>query len=486
MTIRSTLLSMPSDQLSPLLTTLEAERALRKRTNRLRDYAPYPKQREFHAINARERLFMAGNQLGKTLAGAAETAMHLTGEYPDWWDGHRFDGPIIALAGSESAELTRDGVQRLLMGPPDREEEWGTGFIPAKSISDRTRRMGVPNALDSVTVRHVSGGHSTLYFKSYDQGRTKWQANTVHFVWFDEEPPEDVYFEGITRTNATKGIIMVTFTPLKGMSAVVARFLLEESPDRVTVTMTIEDALHYTEEERAKIIASYPPHERDARTRGIPTLGSGLIFPIDEREIIVEPFSIPEYWGQVGGLDFGYDHPFGAAKLAHDRENDVVYVVADYRKSHATPVIHAAALKPWGATMPWAWPHDGLRKDKDPSGVEYKELYVAQGLSMLFTKAEWSEGGIGVEAGVVDMLDRMQTGRWKVFSTCTHWLEERRLYHRKDGVIVKERDDVISASRYAYMMLRFAEVLDPDAGKARDRHRDRFYRDKTEKSWLTA
>jgi len=436
--------------------TAEIERRLR--TNKLKHYKPYPKQKEFHEKPQRERLFMAGNQLGKTWAGAYETAMHLTGEYPDWWRGQRFDGPIVALAGSESGELTRDGVQRLLIGPPDREEEWGTGAIPQRCISDRTRRQGVPNALDSVTVRHVSGEYSTLYFKSYDQGRSKWQANTVHFVWFDEEPPEDVYMEGITRTNATKGRVMVTFTPLKGMSSVVARYLLEDSEDRSVTSMTIHDAEHYTEEERAKIIASYPPHEREARTKGVPSLGSGLIFPVAEEEIVVEPFAIPDHWAQIGGMDFGYDHPFGAVKLAHDRDNDVVYVVADYRKSHATPVIHAAALKPWGGWLPWAWPHDGLRRDKDQSGVEYKELYAAQGLAMLPEKATFADGGFGVEAGVIDMLDRMQTGRWKVFSNCVSWLEERRMYHRKDGVIVKERDDVISASRYAFMMLRFATV----------------------------
>lgn len=460
MTIHSTLQSMPSDQQSALLTTLVAEQAHRRRTNRLRDYQPYPKQSEFHESGAtyRERLLMAGNQLGKTVAGAAEVSMHLTGQYPDWWKGKRFDHPVTWIAGSESAELTRDGVQRLLMGQPDQEENWGTGFIPAKAIRGRTRRMGVSNALDSVTVEHVSGGLSTLLLKSYDQGRTKWQANTVHGVWFDEEPPEDVYFEGITRTNATGGLVMVTFTPLKGMSAVVARYMLEESEDRKVVSMTIEDAGHYSPEERAKIIASYPAHERDARTKGVPSLGSGLIFPVIEDELIVDPFAIPDSWAHIIGIDFGYDHPFGAVHVAHDRDNDVVYVVADFRKREATPVIHSAAIKPWGDWIPVAWPHDGLRKDKDPSGKEFKNLYADQGLNMLPTKAEFEEGGYGREAGLMDMLDRMQTGRWKVFKGCNHWLEERRLYHRKDGVVVDERDDVISASRYALMMLRFAKT----------------------------
>jgi phage terminase large subunit-like protein len=438
---------------------LEMERQRRLSTNRLKHYRPYAKQREFHAAGAthRERLFMAGNQLGKTVAGAAEVAMHLTGRYPDDWNGKRYDRPNIWLAGSESYELTRDGVQRLLVGPPDKEEEWGTGYIPADAIVGRTRRMGVSNALDSITVRHVSGGASSLLFKAYEQGRGKWQANTVDGVWFDEEPPEDVYIEGITRTNATRGIILVTFTPLLGMSNVVARYLMEDSEDRIVVTMTIDDAEHYTPEERAKIIASYPAHEREARTKGIPSMGSGLIFPVVEEEIVVEPFAIPAIWPQINGLDFGYDHPFGAARLAWDRDNDTVYVTACYRKREATPVIHAAAIKPWGDWIPCAWPHDGLQHDKG-SGEQLAAQYGAQGLNMLPERAEWEEGGNGVEAGIAEMLDRMQTGRWKVFSTCKEWLEERRMYHRKDGKIVKERDDVLSASRYALMMLRHAET----------------------------
>lgn len=438
---------------------METERARRRSTNRLKSYRPYAKQREFHrnGLTHRERLFLAGNQLGKTVAGAAEVAMHLTGRYPDWWEGKRWDRPTTWLAGSESYELTRDGVQRLLVGPPDKEEEWGTGFIPADAFLSRSRRSGVSNALDSVTVRHVSGGASSLLFKAYEQGRGKWQANTVDGVWFDEEAPEDVYIEGITRTNATRGIILMTFTPLMGMSNVVARYLMEESDDRIVTTMTIDDAEHYTPEERAKIIASYPAHEREARTKGIPSIGSGLIFPVLEEDIVVEPIAIPAIWPQIIGIDFGYDHPFGAAHLAWDRDADTVYLTKCYRKREATPIIHAAAIKSWGDWVPVSWPHDGLQHDKG-SGDQLAAQYRAQGLNMLPVRAEWEEGGNGVEAGIAEMLDRMLTGRWKVFSTCTEWLEERRMYHRKDGKIVKERDDVISASRYALMMLRYAEI----------------------------
>ncbi len=206
---------------------------------------------EFHAKGIepnRERLFMAGNQLGKTWSGAAELAMHLTGRYPDWWEGRRFDAPITAMAGSVSTELTRDGVQRLLVGSPQDESQWGTGMIPKEMLNDWNRRMGTANALDTLTVRHKAGGLSTVLFKAYEQGREKWQANTVHVVWFDEEPPMDVYSEGLTRTNATQGVVYLTFTPLMGMSEVVRRFLNEQTPYRAVTAMTVFEFNSHLEE----------------------------------------------------------------------------------------------------------------------------------------------------------------------------------------------------------------------------------------------
>lgn len=465
--------STPQSDLSSILkeqAALLAELNRRRRTNLLSGYKPYSKQKEFHAAGNRyrERLFMAGNQLGKTLAGAAEAAMHLTGKYPDWWEGKRYDKPIVAIAGSESYELTRDGVQRLLVGPPMTEEEWGTGYIPKADIISSTRRSGVSGALDSITVRHVSGGTSTLLFKAYEQGRGKWQANTVDYIWFDEEPPEDVYFEGITRTNATQGLIAVTFTPLKGMSSVVARYILEHSPDRSVITMTIEDAEHYTPEERQKIIDSYPAHEREARTKGVPSLGSGRIFPVAEELITVVPFEVPKHWVQICGIDFGWDHPTAGARLAWDRDADVIYVTTVYRQREATPIVHAGALKPWGAWLPWSWPHDG--NNDMAAGPNLASQYRAQGLNLLPERATFEDGSNSVEAGLMEMLDRMITGRFKVFSTCGEWFEEFRLYHRKDGKVVKERDDVISASRYALMMKRFAKVkAEAAAWKFQDR-----------------
>ncbi|TCR65447.1 terminase family protein [Bosea sp. BK604] len=220
--------------------------------------------------------------------------------------------------------------------------------------------------------------------------------------------------------------------------------------------MTIEDAEHYTPEQRAAIIASYPAHEREARTKGIPTLGSGRVFPLADDEIACAAPEVQRAWALIGGLDFGWDHPTAAVKLAWDRDADCVHVIAAYRQREQTPVIHAAALKAWGEKLPWAWPHDGLQHDKG-SGEQLAELYRRQGLNLLPERATFADGSFGVEAGVLDMLERMQTGRLKVARHLGEWFDEFRLYHRKDGKIVKERDDLLSATRYGLMMLRFAE-----------------------------
>jgi len=452
--------SMPFEpsKASWLLAQLQKELERRAANCRLTDYRPYPKQREFHAAGAiyRERMLMAGNQLGKTLAAAYETAMHLTGQYAPWWDGKRFNRPVRWIAGSESSELTRKGVQRLLLGPPENENEWGTGSIPKDSLVDWSRKQGVPDAVASILVRHVSGGISSIQLQSYDQGRSKWQADTLDGGWLDEEPPLDILTECLTRTNTTLGPIYITMTPLEGVSEVVRRYYLEKV-GHLTM-MTIFDVEHYTDEQRAAIIATYPEHERKARTEGIPQLGSGRVFPFDRAQVACQSFEIPAHWPQGAGIDFGWDHPSAGVRVAWDRDSDTLYVTAAHRAKAQTPMLFAAATLPWGVWLPWAWPHDGKQSGGKFDAQDQQQLqaiYKKHGLAMLFQHAQFEDGTNGVEAGITEMYERMETGRLKVFAHLLDWFEEFELYHRKDGLIVKLNDDLISATRYAIMMRRY-------------------------------
>ncbi len=440
------------DELEKLKAELERSLSLRQ----LDLYRPHKKQAEFHQAGktAKERLFMAGNQQGKSLALAAEVAMHLTGEYPDWWVGRRFPKPIKAWVGGVDGDLTRDGIQVRLVGLP---ESLGTGMVPKRCVLATTAARGTTGLFDTVLIQHTSGGKSTLGFKSYKEGRLAWQAASMDFVGFDEEPPEDIYSEGIARLTATGGCAAIAATPLLGMSDVVRKFYPRPTEaHRRLIQATIEDADHIPAEKRAEIMASFPAHERDARAKGVPMLGSGRVFPVPEDALRCEPFQIPKWWKQIGGLDFGWDHPTAAVHLVHDPDGDIVYVTKTYRQSEQTPLIHSAALKPWNPWMPWAWPHDGLQTDKG-SGEQLAEMYRQHGLRLRSDHAKFEDGTWGVEAGLAMMLERMQTGRWKVFDgVCEDWFEEFRVYHRKDGRVVKAHDDLMSASRYAAMELRHA------------------------------
>nr|WP_318013299.1 terminase family protein [Mesorhizobium sp. B263B2A] len=219
--------------------------------------------------------------------------------------------------------------------------------------------------------------------------------------------------------------------------------------------MTIDDAGHYSPDERAAIVAAYPAHEREARARGIPVLGSGRIFPVAEELIACEPFRLPRYWPRLGALDFGWDHPSAAVELAWDTEADVVYVSKAVRASQQTPAMQTLTLKPWGEWLPFAWPRDGRRETLEGAGVALARQYSAHGLNMLTRHAQFPDGSVSVEAGLMDMLDRMQSGRFKVFSTLVEWWEEFRLFHRKDGQVVKLKDDLMAATRYRKLTLAY-------------------------------
>lgn len=215
----------------------------------------------------------------------------------------------------------------------------------------------------------------------------------------------------------------------------------------------VGDVPHLDEQTKAELLAATPKYLRGARSKGIPIPGSGLIFPIDESTITVDPFPIPAHWPRLVGWDFGWDHPSAGAWLAWDRDTDTVYLYDHHRESELNVGQHADAIKSRGAWIPVAWPHDGLQHEKG-SGIQLSQQFREKGVKFLQHWAQFIESGMdhetvaaktSVEAGLSMMLTRMKEGRFKVFSTVSPFFEEMRLYHRKDGKIVKVRDDLISA-----------------------------------------
>ncbi|MGE0525885.1 MAG: terminase family protein [Bdellovibrionales bacterium] len=404
-------------------------------------------------LSFEERLALAANRVGKTeTMGGFEMVCHLTGRYPPWWNGRCFDKPIEAWAAGKTGQTVRDILQKKLLGP---KNDMGSGLIPKELIIKTTPRSGIPDAIDTVWVKHISGGISELGFKSYDQKRQSFEGTKKQVIWLDEEPSLDIYTECLLRTTDTSGrnegngIIMLTFTPLQGMSEVVLQFLpggeiAEKSAGTKTVIMaTWDDVPHLSEEAKAKMLASIPLFQRDARSKGIPQLGAGAIYPVPESDFVVDDFAIPEHWPRVYGMDVGWNRtaaPWGA----WDRESDVLYLYSEHYRGQAEPSIHAQAIKARGDWIPGVIdPASRGRTQKD--GQQLVQDYVDLGLHLSFAFN-------GVESGIYEVWQRLSTGRLKVFRSMNNWLAEFRLYRRDEkGKIVKANDHLMDATRYLVM-----------------------------------
>ncbi len=458
-------------------TSLIAELEHALSINKLDYYKPYPYQLEFHNAKglasqkpASQRLLLAANKIGKTYCTAAETAFHATGKYPAWWKGTRFDRPVEILVCGMTNDSVRDIGHRELLGDPTDASGLGKGAIPKILIGKLRGKAGVPNAYDSVRIKHVSGGWSTIYFRAYEQGWKKFQGIKFSAIWPDEEPPPEIWSQLIraTLTNPD-AIIYCSMTPEEGMTELVTQFMESLQPGQAMVTATWDDAPHFTDAEKKQRLAALRPHERDMRSKGIPLRGAGLVFPVADSEIMVDPIEIPRHWPQIIGIDFGIStqHPFSAARWAWDRDNDIRYLIAEYQTDNDLPAAHIDAINTWGKWIPVAWPHDGLNREKG-TGDELQHTYRKKGLNLLPWKAtnpptvgqREGEGGNSVEASILSMLDDMYQGRIKIFKTCPAFIREKALYHRDlKGKIVKMHEDLICAARYGLMMVRHARTM---------------------------
>ena len=440
-----------------------------KRYTKLSFYEPYPYQIEFHNAfgkdtdkPASQKALMAANRVGKSYSAAQEVAIHCTGEYPDWWEGQIFDKPETWICAGVTNDTTRNIIQNELLGDPDDPRALGTGAIPKSNILETVRKPGVPNAFQAVTIKHKKGV-SKILFMAYEQDWKKFMGIAGN-VWADEEPPEVVWSQFLRMTtDKPNAIILLTFTPEEGVTRVVDNFVNSLKKGQALVHATWDDAPHLTEDKKEQILEALPEWQRDMRSKGIPLMGSGLVWPISEEDIKCDPVEIQTYWPRVAAIDFGVDHPTAGVWLAWDRDLDIVYVYDTYRKSRSTISENATEFRrrePW---IPVIWPHDG--NQEDPKSCQTKaDLYRQEGVNMWFESFTnppvngARKGDIGVEAGIDHIYERMRSGRFKVFSDCTDWFEEFRMYHRKDGKVVPLRDDIMSATRYATMSIRHART----------------------------
>jgi phage terminase large subunit-like protein len=441
-------------QLLQLLQEKERRQLRRKLFTYFPDEGPlrrelYPQHLEFFRLGAefKTRGFMAGNRVGKTEGGGCEVVYHLTGRYPWWWAGHRFEHAIDAWAAGDTKETVRDIVQLKLMGA---EGNYGTGLIPGEDLVKWVRRPNGGGALDYVIVKHQSGALSRLAFKSFDQGREAFQGTEKHLIWLDEESNEAIRAECSMRLGTTNGLLIETFTPLRGLTPVVLSYLgpdAEVPDDRIgraehqaMVMAGWDDVPHLDAQQKARLMANCEPHLREARSRGVPSIGAGAIYPVAEDEITVDDFAIPEHWPRAYGLDVGWNRT-AAAFGALDRENDVLYVYSCHYQGQQEPSTHVAAINARGTWIPGTIdPASRGRSQKD--GEQLLVIYRDLGLDI-------TEADNSVESGLFEVHQRLATGRLKVFKSCRPWFAEYRIYHRDDkGHIVKKNDHLMDGTRY--------------------------------------
>jgi phage terminase large subunit-like protein len=311
---------------------------------------PYDKQRLFFDLGSKlstkvasERLLVAANKVGKTYAGAIEMAAHLTGLYPEWWNGRRFTHAIDAWAACDTHTLARDGAQRYLFGPPNDPDGLGSGLIPRHLIvGTPIAGHGATGLFDTARVRHVSGKTSSIQFKAYSQGRANVQSANLHVVWLDEQPPDiDLYTEFLARLLHTRGILYMTFTPLRDIAFVRERFYKGRNEARDYVEMSYEEKPGVTSEEIEMMKEQYPQHTWAARIYGKAELGAGAAFETTEKNLMFPAdMYIPDYWPKIWGIDFGITHPFAAVLCAWDRDTDTFYVLDAFKLADTQPIDH--------------------------------------------------------------------------------------------------------------------------------------------------
>lgn len=432
-----------------------------------------PKHAAFFRAGAtyRERGFFAGNRCGKTRAGAFEMALHLTGEYPSWWEGYRFRKRYIKCwAVAESAQKSRDTTQSELLGPPGK---LGTGLIPGNRIVRVWAKHGTPNAIDTVEVANVHGETSLLTFKDYKQEVKAFYGEAQDCIWMDEEPSELIYNEALIRLMTTNGIMYTTCTPLHGLTPFLVNFDRDadhvdgsvpilppedddgDRPQRTTRVAVInagwDDAPWLDQATKEEMLERTPDNLKDARCNGRPAVGEGNVYPYSVESLLIEPFDIPDSWPRLYGMDVGY-HNTAVIFGAKDPNTGIWYLYDEYLGQKREPFVNAALIKEkekgWipGVVDPAAL--IGNQIDGTALFMMYRDL----GLNIILAKNE-------VNAGLDIVRGLMGSGKLKVFRTLHGWRREYVKYRWNPKIphkVVKEEDHFMDAMRYLLNMPQVA------------------------------
>lgn len=421
----------------------------------------------------RFRVFAGGNRSGKSHTLAYELVCHMTLDYPDWWEGKRFKNISTIWIVAESGALFRDSLQKTLLGDPG--EDIGTGMIP---LADKNNGIGlvewkampsIGGAIGSFIVKNKKGKFVSVIVKTNEMSREQFQAAKVDIVAFDEEPKPEIYTECLMRlmgTGKEPGIAMFAFTPLKGLSEVVLKFLPDgqfpergspvDEPDKYICRVEWQDVPHLSKEDKETMLKEIPANEREARTKGVPGLGSGRIYPVEESFIVVPSFKIPDHWPRAFGLDFASPNGYTAAVwVAEDPNTKVRYIYSEYKRSKQIDEYHIEAIRSKGDWIPGGCdPASGVRDN----GTMRSDFYRSKGIDL-------TAGQNAILGGISSILSQFETGTLKIMSHCVEFLKEYRVYRYDSKDPNKpardQQDHLLDALRYVDSLFEWIKRVNP-------------------------
>lgn len=445
---------MTEKELLARILAVEKEQKRRFVNDRLARYNTgekvHEKQMAFHRCKKRNRWVFGGNRSGKTECGAVEAVWWARGIHPYRKNRSAVEGWIVSL----SYEVQRDVAQAKFLSylNPDWIED-----VVMSSGRKESAEYGI---IDYILIKNVSGGVSKVSFKSCDQGREKFQGTSLDFVWFDEEPPLDIYQECRMRVLDRKGEVWGTMTPLKGLTWVYDAIYLNSAGDDEVWCEHMEwaDNPFLDPDEVAALSSCMDEETLNSRRYGKFSAAEGIVYrEFDQsRHVLEAPFSVPFEWQDTLSIDPGLNNPLACLFFATDYDGNV-YVVGEWYEAGRDIDYHAKKIFETADSLGWHRDAKGRLEALIDSAATQKTLASAKSVADLFFERNIvvnTRVDKDLFSGIARVKSYFAADKIKIFPCCVNLIRELKSYWWGAGDRpVKKDDHALDALRY-YIMSR--------------------------------
>lgn len=445
---------MNKQKLVDILSTLLSEKNRRFSQNTLKRYNKgafvHEKQLIFHKNEKKNRWVFGGNRTGKTECGAVETVWLARGIHPYKTNKEFTDGWVVSL----TSQVQRDVAQQKILYYLNKD--WIVDVV-MQSGKKESMEYGI---IDKILVRNVSGKISTIGFKSVDQGREKFQGTSLDYVWFDEEPPKDIYMECKMRVLDRNGEIFGTMTPLKGLTWVYNEIYLNERNDSEVWYETIswQDNPFLNQEEVNKLKDQMSEQELETRCDGKFMSSNGLVYPnFDENYNVIEPFDVPIEWYDNISIDPGFTNPLSCHFYACDFDGNI-YVIAEVYASRQSIEEHTQAIHNLANKLNWPKNSKGYLSALIDSASLQKTLACQDSVADQFYKhkilcnTKVNKSLVGLQKVRKYICDANKNRKLFIFKNCVNMIREIKSYTwGNDEAPIKKDDHSMDELRYYIM-----------------------------------